>query len=162
MSLKINQHMLLNYFRGAAKVVEDDWQKGAQSAGLTQAEQHTLWVVYFEGRASISTIAKYGLWDRSTVMQVVKRLKEKGFVHVEKDDKDLRVSYVLLTEEGKKRHKATKEMDYEFLTFMDGIMEEDPIAFNNLLKILEKINRNYYGEEFIHWVEQTSKWEQQN
>lgn len=155
MSMNFNPHLLLNYFRGVAKVIEEDWQKAARSKGLTQAEQHTLWVVFFEGRASISTIAQFGLWDRSTVMQVVKRLKEKGLVFIEKDEKDLRVSYVMLTEEGKKRRAETRTSHYEFIEYMTELMKEDPDGFQNLLKMLEKINRRYYGEEFINWVEQT-------
>ena len=147
----------MNYFRGVAKAVEEDWQKAAQSVGLTQAEQHTLWVIFFEERASISTIAKYGLWDRSTVMQVVKRLKEKGLVYIEKDEKDLRVSYVLLTEEGKKRRAKSREANYDFLKFIEKQSVEDREGFINLIKFLEKINRNYYGDEFIEWVEKTEE-----
>ena len=158
----MNPHLVMNYFRGVAKAVEEDWQRAAHSVGLTQAEQHTLWVIFFEGRASVSTIAKYGLWDRSTVMQVVKRLKEKGLVYIEKDEKDLRVSYVMLTDEGKKRRADTRKANYDFLNFIEKQSEEDREGFSNLLKFLEKINRNYYGDEFIEWVEQTEEKEKRH
>lgn len=157
MNDKMNPHLILNYFRGVAKIVEEDWQRAAKSAGLTQAEQHTLWIIFFEGGASITKIAKYGLWDRSTVMQVVKRLKEKGLVYIEKDEQDLRVSYVKLTEEGKKRRAQTREVNYDFLNFIEKTKTEDPDGFDNLVNFLEKINRNYYGDDFIEWVEETDK-----
>ncbi|MCT8138739.1 MarR family transcriptional regulator [Anaerobacillus sp. CMMVII] len=152
-----NLHTMLNHFRGATKVIEIDWQKAAKSVGLTQAELHTLWMIYFEGRASITTIATNGLWDRSTVMQVVKRLKEKGLVTVEKDDHDLRVSYVILTEEGKKRQSSTATAEFQFLNYINQIRQEDEEGFNKLMSIIIDFNRNYHGEEYVQWVEKTTK-----
>lgn len=157
MDEKMNPHLILNYFRGASKVMEEDWQSAAKSVGLTQAEQHTLWVIFFEGGASVSTIAKYGLWDRSTVMQVLKRLKEKGLVSIEKDDRDLRVSYVKLTKEGEEKRAQSRQVNYNFLKLIEKLKLEDPVGFNNLVKFLEEINRNYYGEDFIKWVQLTNK-----
>lgn len=152
----MNLHTMLNHFRGAIKVIDGDWQKAAQSVGLTQAELHTLWVVFFEERASITTIANYGLWDRSTVMQVIKRLKDKGLVIVEKDDLDLRVSYVSLTEEGKKRQQATAHADFSFFSYINELRKEDEEGFQKLMSFVVKFNRNYHGEEYVQWVEKTA------
>ncbi|OIJ20338.1 hypothetical protein BKP45_09770 [Anaerobacillus alkalidiazotrophicus] len=152
-----NLHSILNLLRGTSKVVEEDWQKVAHLAGLTQAEQHTLWIIYFEERASITKIANYGLWDRSTVMQVVKRLKEKGLVTIEKDEKDLRVTYVILTEEGRKRQLATTKEDYSLFNYLNQLRIENEEAFNQFIKILVKINQQYHGEEYVQWVEKTAK-----
>lgn len=148
---------MLNHFRGAIKVIDTDWQKAANSVGLTQAELHTLWIVYFEGRASITAIANHGLWDRSTVMQVVKRLKEKGLVFVEKDDNDLRVSYVILTDEGKKRQLATANGEFSFLSFISELRREDEEGFNKFMSFIVKFNKHYHGEEYIKWVENTAR-----
>ncbi|RXI99551.1 MarR family transcriptional regulator [Anaerobacillus alkaliphilus] len=157
MKYMTNLHAMLNHFRGASKVIEADWQNVANSVGLTQAELHTLWMVYFEERASITTIANHGLWDRSTVMQVVKRLKEKGLVSVEKDDQDLRVSYVILTEEGKKRQTSTATAEFSFFQFLQELRLEDEEGYYKLLSFIEKFNRNYHGEEYCEWVEKTAK-----
>lgn len=153
----INLHALLNFFRGTSKVVEEEWQKAARSVGLTQAELHTLWVIYFEGRASITTVANYGLWDRSTVMQVVKRLKEKGLVTIEKDEQDLRVSYCLLTDEGSNRQLATAAIDNNFFHYIQELRNEDEEGFKQFIRFLVKINQKFHGEEFVHWVEKSSK-----
>lgn len=153
----MNLHAMLNHFRGASKVIDIDWQKTAQSVGLTQAELHTLWMVYFDGRASITTIANHGLWDRSTVMQVVKRLKGKGLVTVEKDDHDLRVSYVVLTEEGKKRQMSTAHAEFESLNFINELRQEDEEGFKKLMSFIIKFNSKYHGEKYVQWVEETAK-----
>ncbi len=157
MKYMTNLHAMLNHFRGASKVIEADWQSVANSVGLTQAELHTLWMVYFEGRASITTIAKNGLWDRSTVMQVVKRLKEKGLVTVEKDDQDLRVSYVILTEEGKKRQSSSAVAEFDFFNFLNELRIEDEEGFQKFICFIEKFNKKYHGEEFCEWVGKTAK-----
>lgn len=157
MKYMTNLHAMLNYFRGASKVIESDWQTVANSVGLTQAELHTLWMVYFEGRASITTIANHGLWDRSTVMQVVKRLKEKGLVTVEKDDQDLRVSYVILTEEGKKRQSSTATAEFGFFNFLHELRLEDEEGYNKFISFIELFNKKYHGEEYCEWVNKTAE-----
>ncbi|UTW69848.1 hypothetical protein KHA80_02530 [Anaerobacillus sp. HL2] len=67
---------MLNFFSGTSKVVEEDWQKAARSVGLTQAELHTLWVIYFEGRVHLSQQLQIMIGG-SFNSYVVKRLKEK-------------------------------------------------------------------------------------
>jgi MarR family transcriptional regulator, protease production regulatory protein HPr len=151
-----NLHAMLNHFRAASKVIDIDWQKAANLVGLTQAELHTLWIVYFDGRASITTIANHGLWDRSTVMQVVKRLKEKGLVTVEKDHNDLRVSYVILTEEGKKRQMSTANAEFDSLYFIQQLREKDKEGFNKLMSFIVEFNKNYHGEDYVEWVDKTA------
>lgn len=115
MSEVADMHMMMNYVRGVYKVLEEDWQKSAKALGLTQAEQHILWIVSFEQEATISRIAQLGLWDVSTVMQVIKRLKEKGLVQMLKKDHDRRISYVSLTEEGAKKQEMSAEGKIQFM-----------------------------------------------
>jgi MarR family transcriptional regulator, protease production regulatory protein HPr len=153
----MNLHAMLNHFRAASKVIDIDWQKAANSVGLTQAELHTLWIVYFDGRASITTIANHGLWDRSTVMQVVKRLKDKGLVTVEKDHNDLRVSYVILTEEGKNRQMSTANAEFGSLYFIQQLREKDREGFNKFMSFIIEFNKTYHGEDFVEWVDKTAK-----
>ncbi|MEB1806492.1 MAG: MarR family transcriptional regulator [Bacillaceae bacterium] len=152
-------HQMLNYFRATYKVVEEDWQKSAQEVGITQSEQHMLWIIYFGKKVSMSYIAKVGLWDLSTVMQVIKRLKAKGLVQTIKDENDLRVSYVMLTPEGEKKRAATSNFTYRFSEFLDNYAnesEEQKQRLEESLHFVKDFCKYYYGQEFIQWVDQTS------
>ncbi|PYZ98544.1 hypothetical protein CR205_08145 [Alteribacter lacisalsi] len=156
MTVNYKNHLLMNYIRGMAKTLEEEWQAGAKELGLTLAEQHIMWIVYLEERASISTIAKVGLWDRSTVMQVIKRLVNKGLVLVEKDESDLRVSYVKLTDQGHQKRKQTQSASFELFEFIQEYQKEKPEFIEELVAFHREANRHFHGEEFVEWVERTT------
>ncbi|WP_096434746.1 MarR family transcriptional regulator [Alteribacter populi] len=152
-----NYHLLMNYIRGIAKILEEEWQASARDRGLTLAEQHVMWIVYLEERASISTIAKVGLWDRSTVMQVIKRLLNKGFVKVLKDERDLRVSYVMLTDEGLVKRGETQEGTFRLFDFIESYKKDHPSFIEDLVTFHREANQEFHGKEFVDWVERTAK-----
>ncbi len=152
-------HQMLNYFRATYKVIEEDWQKSAQEVGITQSEQHMLWIIYFEKKVSMSHIAKVGLWDLSTVMQVIKRLKTKGLVQTIKDENDLRISYVMLTPEGEKKREATSKIMYRFGDFINEYAnesEEHKQRLEAALNFVQDMSKHFYGQDYIQWVDRTS------
>ncbi|WP_026689355.1 MarR family transcriptional regulator [Alteribacter aurantiacus] len=157
MSVSQNNHLLMNYIRGMAKTLEEEWQTSARDLGLTLAEQHIMWIVHLEGKASISRIAKVGLWDRSTVMQVIKRLVSKGFVQVLKDDRDLRVSYVVLTNEGESKRKETQKESFELFDFIDDYQKRNPGFIEQLISFHREANRHFHGDDFVEWVDKTTQ-----
>lgn len=79
MTVKSDYQLMLNYFRGMLKIMEEEWQANAKDIGLTLAEQHAIWIIDSRESISVTEIAKIGLWDRSTVMQILKRLEEKKY-----------------------------------------------------------------------------------
>ncbi|WP_245893864.1 MarR family winged helix-turn-helix transcriptional regulator [Salsuginibacillus halophilus] len=145
-------HKYLNMFRGAYKVLEEDWQRSAREIGLTLAEQHTLWIIQIEGKATMSRVAEVGLWDLSTVMQMMKRLKEKGLVQTSKNEEDLRVSYVVLTTLGEEKVEASKGFTHRLENFLDNCeANEEDLTY--IYEFLRRINQTYHGDGFINWVE---------
>jgi MarR family transcriptional regulator, protease production regulatory protein HPr len=159
MSQLSDLHIMVNYMRGVYKVLEDDWQKSAKKIGLTQAEQHVLWISSLEKDITISKIANYGLWDVSTVMQVIKRLKDKGLVTLEKKDDDRRISYVYLTEEGKVKQKLSMNFNCKIYGFLQNWLQEGDKQefYKNLIQLHRDLNEHFHGEEFVEWVEETGK-----
>lgn len=154
-----NMHMMMNYLRGVYKVLEDEWQKSAKSLGLTQAEQHILWIVSFEKEATISRIAQIGLWDVSTVMQVIKRLKEKGLIQLLKKDHDRRISYVILTEKGADKQRQSMDSTnkvFEFLQTWSG-NQENQVFIDQLTGLHKDMNKHFHGSEYVEWIEETGR-----
>ncbi|MDR7072650.1 MarR family transcriptional regulator [Fictibacillus barbaricus] len=159
MSQVSDRHMMVNYMRGVYKVLEEDWQKSAKALGLTQAELHILWIVSFEEDITISKIAYYGLWDVSTVMQVIKRLKEKGLVELEKKNDDRRISYVYLTEKGWEKQKESADFNCQVYGFLQKWLEDGDRRefYRELVQLHKDLNKHFHGEDFVDWVEDTGK-----
>ncbi|WP_078597038.1 MarR family transcriptional regulator [Evansella clarkii] len=157
MSVNRNNHLLLNYIRGIGKVLEEEWQQNAKALGLTLAEQHIMWIVHSKEKISVSHIAKIGLWDRSTVMQVIKRLQEKKLVRMLKDERDLRITYIELTEEGKLKRNQSKEKDFELFSFLNEYQKENEEFIEELIRFHREVNLHFHGREFVDWVEETTE-----
>ncbi|RSL32010.1 MarR family transcriptional regulator [Salibacterium salarium] len=151
-------HSYMNLLRGVLKVMEEDWQKTAQELGITQAEQHILWILYMEDQATMSRVADIGLWDLSTVMQIIKRLREKQLVKIEKNDNDLRVSYVSLTTEGEAVRESSSNKSHHLLDFLNDYGEksdEHRAMLEEFHHFLEEVNAQFHGREFVDWVAKT-------
>ncbi|MFB4164630.1 MarR family transcriptional regulator [Alteribacillus sp. JSM 102045] len=151
-----NYHSYLNLLRGVLKVMEEDWQLAANELGITQAEQHILWIIYMEHKATMSKVAEIGLWDLSTVMQIIKRLKGKQLVKIEKNENDLRVSYVTLTEKGEEIRKLSGEKSHRFLQFIEEYANSNNGFLEQFHSFLQKANGHFHGQNFVSWVEKTS------
>ncbi|MBN8208183.1 BlaI/MecI/CopY family transcriptional regulator [Bacillus sp. NTK071] len=152
----IQTHKLMNYMRGTYKVLENEWQKNAREIGLTQAEQHVMWIVYLEKEITITRISEIGLWDVSTVMQVLKRLKNKAFVKLEKKANDRRVSYVSLTDVGLEKVDASTQYSYSVMNYLDEYREksEEHAEFlKEMYQFQMDFNKHFHGSEFVNWVE---------
>ncbi|UFT98484.1 MarR family transcriptional regulator [Radiobacillus kanasensis] len=149
-------HQFLNLFRGAYKVIEHDWQTAAQEEGITIAEQHIIWILHLEKEISTTRIAELGLWKLTTVMQVIKRMQQKGLVHTSKNPADKRISFLSLTEKGEGIWKRSQEHELSFVNFL-AKYEKESESLAPLLEFLRSINATFHGDEFVHWVEETSK-----
>ncbi|WP_273832998.1 transcriptional regulator, SarA/Rot family [Guptibacillus sedimenti] len=152
----IQTHKLMNYMRGTYKVLENEWQKNAREIGLTQAEQHVMWIVYLEEEVTITRVSEIGLWDVSTVMQVLKRLKNKLYVKLDKKANDRRVSYVTLTEEGHHKVEASTQYSYAVMNYLDEYRSrsaENAELLDAMYEFQMEFNQHFHGSEFVKWVE---------
>jgi MarR family protease production transcriptional regulator HPr len=152
-------HFIMNHWRGVFKILEQDWQSAANKIGLTMAEQQVIWIVHVEKEVTMTAIAELGLWDVSTVMQVVKRLKEKNLVSTHKMPHDRRISYVELTTTGKEKVDESKQISYRFFDYLRSLEESgaDGQAFvTQLLFRQQEMNEHFHGKKFTEWVEKST------
>jgi MarR family protease production transcriptional regulator HPr len=152
-------HVMINHWRGMYKVLESDWQAVAKETGVTPAELHVLWILSLEKLATMSKIAELGLWDLSTVAQMVKRLKKKELINTKKNNQDRRVSYCELTPLGAQKAEESKAYHYKFL---DYVKEQEELYSNKtVLREFQTFqvdfNRHFHGTKFVEWVDKTSK-----
>lgn len=79
--------------------------------------------------------------DKSTVTALVNRLSELGYVKKEKSKEDKRVTYVKITEKGKKLEDKFNEISKEvYSTAYKDFSNEEKELF---LKLLKKLNNNF-------------------
>ncbi|WP_347553074.1 MarR family transcriptional regulator (plasmid) [Pseudalkalibacillus hwajinpoensis] len=145
-------HFLLNNFRAMYKVLENDWERSAQNMGITKAEQHLLRIIYLEEEITVSRLSDLCLLSVSTVMQVLKRMVEKGLVSQIKHQEDLRVTYVSMTALGYEAIHTSTTYEYQFLNYFQE-MDESKRA--QLLECVQEFNRHFYGDAFVQWIEKT-------
>ncbi|QOR67680.1 MarR family transcriptional regulator [Cytobacillus suaedae] len=153
----VSLHTLINHWRGMYKALENDWQTSAKDLGLTTAEQHMLWIIYFEKEATMTRISDIGLWDISTVVQVANRLKQKGYIQTVKHDNDRRISYCILTPEGEAIREKSSEYSYKTYEYLAAFNDEDNNFYETLSNFQRKFNEHFHGKDFVEWVDRTSK-----
>jgi MarR family protease production transcriptional regulator HPr len=153
-------HEMINHWRGMYKVLENDWQNAAKETGVTSADLHLLWILSLEQRAPMSKIAELGLWDISTVAQMVKRLVKKELLITMKDNNDRRISYCELTPLGREKVDESKNYSYKFLDYMKE-QERRNSSKTNIVDELRtfqiEFNRHFHGKEFVDWVGKSAK-----
>ncbi|AOM82696.1 MarR family winged helix-turn-helix transcriptional regulator [Salisediminibacterium beveridgei] len=157
MNREYEQHILLNHIRAASKTVDDDWQRNAKSIGLTAAEQHILWIVHSYESLSVTDIADIGLWDRSTVMQVLKRMQGKDLIEMQKDHYDRRRSFVYLTDAGKQKRVESSQFEFEMYTFMKKYFEDKKELLEGMNDFFKAANTHFHGKSFINWLEHSKE-----
>ncbi|WP_044748360.1 MarR family winged helix-turn-helix transcriptional regulator [Bacillus alveayuensis] len=153
-------HELFNLWRGFTKVMEEGQQRFAKDLGITTAEQHLLRIVYFEKEATISRISEIGLWDLSTVMQLIKRLKAKQLVETKKKENDMRVSYVSLTKAGKEVYEKSQQFESPLFSFIHEFYQESEQnreLLHQVVSFQKRVNAHFNGESLIEWIEKTGK-----
>ncbi len=152
-------HVMLNHWRGMYKVLENDWQNVARETGVTPSELHVLSILSLEEKATMTKIAELGLWDLSTVAQIVTRLEKKELVNKKKRKDDRRISYCELTPLGLEKVEKSKTHSYEFLNYLieNEDRNTDPGLIEQLRTFQVEFNRHFHGDEFVDWVDKSSK-----
>lgn len=152
-------HVMINHWRGMYKVLESDWQAAAKEIGVTPAELHLLCILDFEQDATMTKLAELGLWDLSTVAQMITRLKKKEMIITTKSNKDRRISHCKLTPLGKEKVEKSKNHSYNFLNYVKehGERNQGSELIEQLRTFQVEFNRHFHGNEFVDWVDKSSR-----
>ncbi len=94
-----------------------------------------------DGKLPMKDIARMIGRDKSTVTPLISKLEKLGYVKKEKCETDKRVTYIVLTEKGKKIETVFKATSKKLIeTVYEGFTEEEE---ETLLRLLKKINNNF-------------------
>lgn len=143
---------IINYRRSIEEFIHGRYHKLAEKYNLSLEQFHLLieldeLVLTINDEATAPTIgdiARSIKNSQNTVSEKVTRLENKGLVERVKDNKDRRISRVVLTEQGRKLiNKLSSEASSEFLFDSISGLNDDTIdnLLNGLKDLYEKMRR---------------------
>lgn len=115
-------------------------EKNIQSFGLNTSEFGVLEMLYHKGEQPVQKVAEKILVTSGTITYVINKLEKKELVVRKKSEKDKRIFYINLTEEGE---KLISEIFDDHKQFIDKLFNGlDNKYKKELLKNLLKLRRN--------------------
>lgn len=115
--------------------------------GLTTKQWQLIAVTgkYFTYPPSVSEVAEVLSTTHQNVKQLALKLQEKGFISVEKDQKDRRVIRLRLTEKNREYWESNSEEDISFISSLFNTLTDKELKdlYNLLNKLEENIDQKY-------------------
>jgi DNA-binding MarR family transcriptional regulator len=137
--------MLLKSYKLMRKILQEE----AVREGLTFNETSLLFFVNANGKANVTTLAKYLDVSKSSVVEMIDKLVRNGLLERTKDVEDRRVTYVTITDRGRAVLETVREKYKETINkVLSEVNDVECIMriFNALLKEYERRKGTSYGE----------------
>jgi DNA-binding MarR family transcriptional regulator len=137
--------MLLKSYKLMRKILQEE----AVREGLTFNETSLLFFVNANGKANVTTLAKYLDVSKSSVVEMIDKLVRNGFLERTKDVEDRRVTYVTITDRGRAVLETVREKYKETINkVLSEVNDVECIRriFNALLKEYERRKGTSNGE----------------
>jgi len=137
--------MLLKSYKLMRKILQEE----AVREGLTFNETSLLFFVNANGKANVTTLAKYLDVSKSSVVEMIDKLVRNGFLERTKDVKDRRVTYVTITARGRAVLETVREKYKETINkVLSEVNDVECIMriFSALMKEYERRKGTSYGE----------------
>lgn len=107
---------------------------------LTIDQHYTLRFVAYHGECTSTELAQHFDVEKSAVTSIIKRLVEKNLISRRRDQKDRRVVYLSLTEEGKKLYGECEERIYQVVgSFISKFDDQEITSFINTYEKLDRL-----------------------
>lgn len=110
--------------------------------GLTTKQWQLIAVTgkYFTHPPSVSEVAEILSTTHQNIKQIVLKLQEKGFISIEKDEKDRRVLRLILTEKNREYWESKSNEDVAFISSLFSALTDQEIR--ELYFLLNKLEKN--------------------
>lgn len=108
--------------------------------GLTVPQIICLYEIYEKGIMTLSVLSKRVYLSTSTLVGVIDRLEEKGFVNRARDSKDRRIIFIDITEKGKEFVCSSPYLLHNRLNeSLQTLAKEEQVALANSVDLLVSI-----------------------
>jgi len=110
--------------------------------GLTTKQWQLIAVTgkYFTYPPSVSEVAEVLSTTHQNIKQIALKLQEKGFISIEKDEKDRRVLRLRLTEKNREYWESNSNEDVAFISSLFSALSDQEVQ--ELFFLLNKLEKN--------------------
>ncbi|MDQ0415982.1 DNA-binding MarR family transcriptional regulator [Croceifilum oryzae] len=114
---------------------------------MTSDQHYTLRYIYQSKSCTPSDLAKKFQVKKSAITAMINRMWKKGWIQRTRDEKDRRVVYLTLTEEGKALYMKTEERIHHLVDSILNNFEQEELeqflrTYQKLHRVLEDINKH--------------------
>ncbi|MDD4507593.1 MAG: MarR family winged helix-turn-helix transcriptional regulator [Eubacteriaceae bacterium] len=113
-------------------------KKACPDIKLTHKQVSVLRIIDQHGDVTFSDLARYEAISKPTVTEMISRLMERDCVYKERSQNDRRVSFIRLTEKGKKIAQAEEMTQLRLVERIEGCLTESEI--HQLITLLNKLS----------------------
>lgn len=130
------------YIKHISDVLQKNCNSALASKGLTMSQLTVLHVLYntADNEMTLKELEKHLQVAQSTVVGIINRLQQKGFIESYSSAEDKRVKIVSMTDDGKKSFLESQSYAFESESYILSCLSET--EQNILNSLLEKISKN--------------------
>lgn len=141
----MNDRKIIFYVSRTKKKMEQFLEKKLHENGLDDLipSHGNIFTALYENneKLTMGKISEIIGKDKSTVTPLIDKLLSLGYIQKEKDKKDRRITYIVLTEKGKQLENTFSGISHEvYKTAYKNFSQEEKEEFLTLLK---KLNNNF-------------------
>lgn len=130
------------YIKHISDVLQKNCNNALASKGLTMSQLTVLHLLYntADNEMTLKELEKHLQVAQSTVVGIINRLQQKGFIESYSSAEDKRVKIVSMTDDGKKCFLESQSYAFESESYILSCLSET--EQNTLNSLLEKISKN--------------------
>ncbi len=118
-----------------SKMMADEFNDRLMKHGVTRVQWIAMYYLLKHGRLSQKELGEKMSIKESTVVRLIDRMEKEEYIGRKKDDKDRRISYIILTKKGKNRIEGLLvEGQRMSEDFSKEISSEEIVTFNRVLE----------------------------
>lgn len=119
-----------------AKMMADEFNERLMKLGVTRVQWIAMYYLLKHDKLNQKELGEKMGIKESTVARLIDRMEKEGYIERVKDNEDRRITYIVLTENGKKRiEELLPEGQKMSEDFSEGINDEEIEVF---IRVLEK------------------------
>lgn len=135
-----NNEKLMIVLSKMYRTFDEKMSKNIKDLGLHPTEFAILGDLTQKGPKPLQQLGKVGFITSGTITYVVDKLEEMGYLKREKCDKDRRIIYAIITEEGKKVWDKAHTEHLEYLNYVfEDLGEQD---LEDMIRLTKKIGKS--------------------
>ena len=113
-SLKLDNQLCFPLYVASKEVIRR-YKPLLERFDLTYTQYIAMMVIWEEKKIKVTDLGKRLYLDTGTISPLIRKLRDKGYIEIERDIEDERIQVIILTEEGSKLRDKALEVPQEMM-----------------------------------------------